>query len=200
MSSDRYVRFDHFGIRSSTEDVVLPSDAVYVDFRCYPRYTIRPARRSDSRFIYDLSMDPRIRFNSTRQEEFTFEDHEKWYAEKLSNGLNAIWVMEVGGIPVGQVRYGGVPYSCDMGHDICSFGKAEIAISIVPHEWRNGYALALLTETMPLACEWLKVDTLVALVLRGNYGSRRLFRRVGFRYVGVEERMGRCHARYEWSV
>ena len=74
---------------------------------------------------------------------------------------------------------------------------AEVAISVVPSSWRRGYALALLTETMPLARDWLKVDTLVALVLRHNWASRGLFSKAGFRYIGVEERMGRCHARYE---
>ena len=77
---------------------------------------------------------------------------------------------------------------------------AEISIMVVPSEQRKGYALTLLRETMAMAREWLKVDTLVALVLRHNYPSRRLFRRAGFHYVGAEVRMDRVHARYEWSA
>lgn len=175
-------------------------------------YTIRPARRSDSRLIYELAMDPRIRAMSTRSEEFTFEEHERWYAEKRANRLSAIWIMEVGDIPVGQVRYGiimprfcrdtdeeGVYCECVDATCRCAqvTGSAEVAISIVPHEWRKGYALTLLRETMPFVRDWLKVDTLVALVLRYNRPSRRLFRRAGFRFVGAECRMGSAHARYE---
>ena len=44
-------------------------------------YTIRPAVASDSRFIYELAMDPRIRTMSTRQDEFTFDEHERWFIE-----------------------------------------------------------------------------------------------------------------------
>lgn len=160
-------------------------------------YTIRPARDSDSRFIYDLSSDPRIRSMSTRSDEFTYEEHERWWAEKRSNGLNAIWVMEVGGLPVGQVRYGRVNDDRLWEFLTSRRREAEIATSVVPSYQGRGLGLALLTETMPLACEWLKVDTLVALVLKNNRASRRLFRRAGFRFVGVECRMDKTHARYE---
>lgn len=165
-------------------------------------YTIRPARADDSRFIYELSRDPRIRAMSTRSDEFTFEDHERWYAEKRSNGLTAMWIMEAPhGVPVGQVRYGKVLLPGYPGTGIDWVTRtAEIAISIVPLHWRKGHALRLLQGTMLLACEWLKVDTLVALVLRENGPSRNLFRRAGFRYVGVECRMGLAHARYEWRM
>ena len=154
-------------------------------------YAIRPANAADSRFLYELSMDPRIRANSTRSDEFSFEAHERWYARKLRDGRNAIWIMEVpDGVPVAQVRYGRRLEG--EGDD------AEIAISVMPSARYRGHGLRLLEETMPMACEWLKVRRLMALVLRLNYPSRRLFRRAGFRYAGVECRRGKIHARYEW--
>ena len=171
-----------------------------------PAYTVRPATAIDSRFIYLLSSDPRIREQSTRSDFFEYAEHERWYEEKLSNGLNAIWIMEAPhGLPVGMVRYGKVLVDCEWCPDTpsrhcCKWEaelQAEIAIAIVPSEQRKGYGLALLRETMPLARDWLSVDTLVALVLRNNRGSRALFRCAGFRYVGCEVRMNKVHARYE---
>ena len=81
-------------------------------------YTIRPARSTDCRFVYDLSQDPRIRMASTRSEEFSYEEHQRWWYTKRGNRLNAIWIMEIG-VPVGQVRYGK--------SDILA---AEVAISV----------------------------------------------------------------------
>lgn len=171
-------------------------------------YTIRPARASDSRFIYELAMDPRIRSMSTRSEEFTWEEHSEWWERRFTDrSTTRIWVMEVGDIPVGQVRYGRVPepweppvgWSVGQRAGLLSAlgSQAEISISVVPSQQKRGYATTLLQETMPLARELLGVDTLVALVLRHNYASRRLFWRAGFRFVGAECRMGKTHARYE---
>ena len=164
-------------------------------------YTIRPATRDDSRFIWTLAMDPSVRENSTRSEEFDFASHDAWYAEKLAHPeMHRIWIMEVGGVPVGQVRYG----RCDL-YEWCPGGggphligrQAEIAIAIDPARRGQGFAKTLLRETLDLAKSWLAVSTLVALVLRTNRRSRRLFRSLGFRYVGAECRLGRVHARYE---
>ena len=149
--------------------------------------TIRPARLSDSGFIYRLAMDPSVREMSTRSEEFHFDDHDIWFRDKLSNGLNRIWVMEVDEVPVGQVRYGIFkPW-------MSSTRTAEIAISISPMHRGKGYAKDLLTTTEPWARRDLKVDRLVALVLKSNFASMFLFESAGFRRSGEEERMGKEH-------
>lgn len=199
-SSTRYVLFEHMGIRSSTEGVVLPPDALHVDIRCYPveppSITIRPAREADCGFVYFLSMDTTVRLNSTRQDLFGSDEHESWWYRRFHDPNTKIWVMEVDGQAVGQVRYGRVIAPSGYGNFLRT--EAEIAISILSKYRGKGYARTLLTATMPWACEWLKVDTLVALVLRTNRASRRLFRKADFKYVGVECRMDKTHARYEW--
>jgi RimJ/RimL family protein N-acetyltransferase len=147
--------------------------------------TIRPAVLADSRFIYRLSMDPSVRMMSTRAEEFDFASHDRWYREKLSDGENRIWIMEVTNIPVGQVRYG----RCEE--------DAEIAISISPTERGKGYARELLLTTEPWAMDWLHVSKLVALVLKTNEASARLFLSAGYRLEGNEMRMNKAHWRFE---
>jgi len=149
---------------------------------------IRPATLADSRFIYALAMDPSVREMSTRSEEFTFEEHERWYAGKLSDDGNRIWIMEVDEVPVAQVRYG------------FAVGCAEIAISVSPAHQGKGYAGDLLDTTMPWAAQWLNVSRFVALVLTTNLRSKYLFEHAGFTYVGDEERMGKQHWRYERAV
>ncbi len=168
---------------------------------------IRPAREDDCLFVYSLSMDPIVRENSTRSDKFTYGQHKKWWAEKMSNGLNAIYILEVNGAPVGQCRYGRVQVDCESCPDTpsrhcCKWEaekQAEVAISVFPSLHGKGLGKHLLTETMPLACEQLHVSTLIALVLRNNRASRRLFRGAGFRYVGLECRLDKSHVRYEWA-
>ena len=71
--------------------------------------------------------------------------------------------------------------------------RAEIAISISPTHRRKGYAKDLLTTTEPWARRDLKIDRLVALVLKGNFASMYLFESAGFRRSGEEVRMGKEH-------
>jgi diamine N-acetyltransferase len=150
------------------------------------QHTIRPANLSDSRFIYALAMDPSVREMSTRSASFTWEQHQEWFEEKMTNGKNRIWVMEVADIPVGQIRYG----LCECEED------AEIAISIGPAHRGHGYAAELLRTTEPWAADWLHVSKLVALVLKENDASCRLFLGEGYRIEGSEERMGKQHWRF----
>ena len=148
--------------------------------------TIRPATLADSRFIYNLAMDPSVREMSTRSEAFSWEAHQDWYAEKLTNGRNRIWIMEVEDIPVGQVRYG----RCECEED------AEIAISISPAHRGKGYGADLLRTTEPWAMDWLHVRKLVALVLKDNEASCRLFLGCGYMIDGTEMRMDKSHWRF----
>lgn len=172
-----------------------------------PAITIRPARDSDCGFVYFLSMDTTVRLSSTRQDLFASDEHENWWYRRFHDPDTKIWVLEVDGQAAGQIRYGRVAVDCEACPSVpsrhcCKWEadkQAEIATSILPRYRGRGYARILLTATMPWACEWLKVDTLVALVLRKNYASRRLFRRAGFRFVGLECRMDKTHARYEWQ-
>lgn len=135
-------------------------------------------------------MDPSVRENSTRSDSFTFEAHDAWYKAKLASPANRIWVMEVEGIRVGQVRYGKV-----IG-DYGAMDQAEIAIAVSPIHREKGYALELLNTTEPWAREWLGVSRLVALVLVGNYPSQKLFEKAGYTCVGWEERLRKMHRRY----
>jgi RimJ/RimL family protein N-acetyltransferase len=155
-------------------------------------YTVRPAALADSRFLFNLSMDPSVRETSTRSDVFTFEEHERWYHQKLGSPLNRIWIMEVEDNPVAQVRYGKVEEPTAY--------EAEIAISVSPLSRGKGYASTLLRETEPLAAQFLDVTRLVALVVVGNEFSCRLFMKSGYTPMGYEIRMGKDHHRLEKSV
>lgn len=146
--------------------------------------TIRPARVADSLFIWRLSMLDDVRAMSTRSERFTFQEHERWYREKLVSIFNSIWVVEGDETPLGYVRYGRDGL------------VAEVAIAIMPDARRNGLAKDLLLTTEPWALRNLEVSRLLALVLVENEPSQRLFSSAGYAFDGFEERMGKQHQRW----
>lgn len=161
-------------------------------------YTIRRANLDDSRFLYNLAMNPSVREMSTRSDEFSFDEHNLWYRQKLANPENRMWILEVDEVPVAQVRYGATLQVWREPKRVLNL--AEIAISVSPLHRGKGYASTLLRETEPWAARDLEVRTLVALVVVGNVPSLILFRSAGYTEVGTEVRMGKRHVRFEKSV
>lgn len=104
-------------------------------------------------------------------------------------------MVEVDGVQCGYARYGKiVPDEFHVKEE----EAAEISIAIEPRMQAQGVGRELLGTTMSLACDWLGVRRLIALVLSENMPSHHLFRSCGFSYAGLETRMGKSHVRYEW--
>ena len=161
-----------------------------------PGLDIRPATNDDCEYVWRLSHDPAVQQWSTRQETFTLEQHREWWKRRFGTpSQTRIWIAEQDGLEAGYVRYGKVVE--DEFH-VKQADEAEISIAVEPSRQTRGIGKDLLQETMPLACEWLGVSRLVALVLWENKRSHKLFRSVGFKYDNLEERMGKLHVRYRW--
>lgn len=139
-----------------------------------------------SRFIYELAMNPEVREVSTRTESFTWAEHQEWWERRIVDSLILlVWVHRRA---VGYVRWGKANPE-----------DAEVAIAITPGEWGKGYAKeALLLSEPPLRWWWYpRPPKMVALVVKGNERSERLFVSAGYKPVGEVERMGKWHTRFE---
>lgn len=144
---------------------------------------LRSARRSDSRFVYDLAMLPEVRAVSTREELFTWEDHERWYDLRLFNSL--IFIVEevtAGGYgSVGYVRWGNGDHGL------------EVAIAVLPFARRRGIARSALAQSEPLVQDRWPGRDMYALVRTNNMPSWHLFAAAGYDQIGRVERMGKSH-------
>jgi RimJ/RimL family protein N-acetyltransferase len=143
------------------------------------------ATLAECRFIYDIAMDPSVRQMSTRPDAFSFEDHERWFAERLSDPETLFLTGADGPDLVGYVRY----------HR--DRRAAEVSIAVAPRHRGRGYGTELLRLGDPLAFETLGIDSITALVLPKNVASQRTFTHAGYREAGSEERAGQLHLRYE---
>jgi UDP-2,4-diacetamido-2,4,6-trideoxy-beta-L-altropyranose hydrolase len=166
-------------------------------------FVLRPAAIDDCAFLYRLSMEPSVRVNSVRSDEFTFQEHEDWFAKKLADDDARIWIALEDDIRFGQVRYQRVVY----GKQLWSGGPvatpaigarlAEVSIAL-SDGWRGrGWGRTLLGATTDWARRELRVKTLVALVLANNAASVATFRSAGYRWTADEERLGKQLWRYE---
>ena len=105
--------------------------------------------------------------------------HARWFADRLASSDGRIWIGEMDGRPIGQVRV-----------ERIAEGRAEVGISVAPEARGRGLARGLLTAGMDVARRELEVSSFIAVVRRENAVSLALFRGAGFVDYADGERNG----------
>lgn len=136
--------------------------------------TMREALLEDCRQLWLLSNDRKVRESSFHAEPIVFEDHIRWYEEKLASSDTAFYVLDIHGVIGGQIRYGR------------KGDTAEISYSVAPAFRGKGLGEKLIESTISGACNKLKVDRVLAIVKNFNNASIRTFLNAGFKKVRNE--------------
>lgn len=129
--------------------------------------TFRPAVAADSMLVHGWRNHPEIREVSGNKAPITLEEHERWFARSLADASRMIMIAELGGLPVGVVRF-----------DLAG-SEATISIFKNPEEARS-------FDLVGQATDWLfghrsDISTIRAVVLAHNRRSARAFERAGYR-------------------
>lgn len=128
---------------------------------------LRPACEEDIVFYYNWANDPYVRKNATNTTSIPWVTHQTWFKDKLHDVNSRMFVLEVSGLPVGQIRFdmqageACIDYSLDMIVRGRGWGSRLVAI---------GAALMQKIERVPLRAE----------VKAGNEASRSIFLEMGF--------------------
>lgn len=135
-----------------------------------PRLELREAEPQDVRLLFEWANDPAARAQSFTQAEIPWEDHERWFARRLSDARCLLLIAQDSrGEPLGQVRF-----------DLDEEANAIISISIAPAQRGRGYG----AEAIVRACEELRARhgprTVLAYIRQDNLASQRAFSRAGF--------------------
>lgn len=153
------------------------------------RLHIRPAGLEDVVPLWQLAMDREVRAHAFRSESIPFDRHVAWLAKKLEATNSRIWLMELDGTVVGQVRY-----------DRCPDDVAEIDFAIARELRGRGLGTRLLRLTAEPACSALGVARLRAFALESNPSSKRAFLKAGFSVVAENQPVhGRACSVFEWD-
>jgi len=76
--------------------------------------------------------------------------------------------------------------------------RAGVGITILKSERKRGYAQQALTQLLPYARRALRLHQLYCTIAESNAPSINLFRKLGFREVGVRRDWLRGNTPYEW--
>jgi RimJ/RimL family protein N-acetyltransferase len=107
--------------------------------------------------------------NSFNSKAIPWDVHEGWYAKKLTSPDCRVWIMELGRMPIGQIRY-----------ERISADTAEISLSVAPLMRGRGLGTLLLNMTLPMAAGELRVKWVRGIALSGNKASQRAFVKASF--------------------
>jgi len=144
--------------------------------------TLRAASATDERRLFDWANDPATRRSARNRQPIAWSEHCDWFAAKLAAADCAIWIAEVDGEAVGQVRLDR--------HDM----SAEIDIAVAPRHRGHGYGQAILRTLA--ADHAVGAACLQAAVRMENDASLAMFRKAGFAetnsadgFVNLEKRI-----------
>lgn len=137
--------------------------------------TFRFANRGDAELYFKWANDELVRQYSYKNDEIAFEDHLKWFEEKLQSDKVFLYLfLNESGEPVGQVRI-----------EINKDGKAIVGISTDKNFRKQGLGSKMLV----ISCENFhkhNPKSILAYIMKTNTASYYSFLKAGFHLFSEE--------------
>jgi len=134
-----------------------------------PLVTLRSVRDDDAERLLEWRNDAdAVRF-SVSGRRVTGEDHARWFATRRHDPRVHLWIAEVDGTPVGQVRV-----------DEETDGVGVVSVAVAPAHRGRGIGSEMLRAMADTAAAETTVRVLRALVHPDNVQSVRAFEKAGF--------------------
>ncbi|MGZ4714899.1 MAG: GNAT family N-acetyltransferase [Acidimicrobiia bacterium] len=133
---------------------------------------LRSATIADRDLLLALRNDADAVRWSTTAAGVTTEEHDAWLAVRLQDPACRLWIVELDGRPVGQLRV-----------DVVDVATGVVSIAVDPAARGRGVAAAALHVLQDVVRGDVQIDRLRAVVHAGNEPSRRVFAGAGFTTV-----------------
>ncbi len=136
---------------------------------------LRLVREGDCRLLFEWAVDPVARVASFHSVAISWEDHARWFAERLQDPHSVIYIGEnAAGEAVGLVRFQ------------IKGDSAVLSVNVAPEFRGQGWGRELIAFSTRSLVRVRSVRRIDALVKPGNQASVRLFETSGFRRAGSE--------------
>ena len=130
---------------------------------------VRLANKKDAKLLWLWASDPSVRSNSFQSGPIKWNQHLKWFNEKLKSKNTEILILEIDCEPAGQIRYDRVNHT-----------KAEIDFSVDIDFRGRGLGTRLLELSSESAFLNLDVKLLEGIVHEQNKASIKAFVKAGY--------------------
>jgi UDP-2,4-diacetamido-2,4,6-trideoxy-beta-L-altropyranose hydrolase len=142
---------------------------------CVP-ISIRKATETDCELIWNWANDPVVRLSAFCSGFIKYEEHIKWFYDKLYNSESVIFIgYNNKNQPVGQIRF-----------DKIKTNEYEIDVSIDKDSRGKGYGVQLIKLGIIELLKLNSASIINAFVKSNNYSSKSIFIKAGFFIKGIE--------------
>ena len=135
----------------------------------------RLAKPTDCRMYFDWANDPLTRQQSYNSEPIIYENHERWFKERLQDDHSILYVIEFNRQPIGQVRFQ------------LNQNEAVISYSLDNHYRGKGLGLWILKNGISAFRKNYSDYKIIGFVKFENIASAKVFRNLKFREVVATE-------------
>ena len=131
--------------------------------------TFKRIQENDCDLLFKWVNDESVRKNSFNSRPITYEDHKKWFNNKLKSNNSLIYICYINGNAVGQIRI-------DIEEEI-----GFIDYSIDDNYRGKGYGTQLLIKVLEeLVYSSIKIKKIIGRVKYENIASQRAFEKSGY--------------------
>lgn len=152
----------------------LKKDAPDATLQQDQEITLRRATARDARFLYNLRNEETVRKASFRTNPVSWEDHIQWLQKKLAGNDSVIFIVKIGDISIGQIRF-----------DSRGDTSADINIAISKKYRGKGYgSKAIQSASKQFFAVSPSARGIRAHIKENNTSSCRAFEAAGYRRIG----------------
>lgn len=138
-------------------------------------FILRAIREEDCDLLFEWVNDREVRQAAFNSDTILYEDHRKWFYNKLGSSLTHIFIICVGENPVGQIRI-----DMESNEGIISYSIAKVYRG-------HGYGARALEKLVDeVKARGIKIERLIGKVKNNNIRSCRAFEKAGF--IGVKRK------------
>ncbi len=130
---------------------------------------IREATINDATVLFDWANDPKTRENSFNSGTIDWNDHIRWFKNKLNDLSSKIYILHSNEKPIGVVRF-----------EIND--TTIIGVTVAPSHRGMGFGAEILKTASNTFWE-NNTDTLLAYIKKDNNASQRVFEKAGFTFL-----------------
>jgi spore coat polysaccharide biosynthesis predicted glycosyltransferase SpsG/RimJ/RimL family protein N-acetyltransferase len=140
---------------------------------------LRLAEAQDAAVLWRLANEPSVRANSFTKTPIPLDEHLAWYARQLSDKKTLLFILEVAGAVVAQVRYAKTaPH------------EAEVHFAVAGAFRGKGLGTMALALSRERASKELKISKVKGLVIEPNPPSAKAFLAAGYTRAGTARERG----------
>jgi UDP-2,4-diacetamido-2,4,6-trideoxy-beta-L-altropyranose hydrolase len=149
---------------------------------------LRPVCETDRRLLFEWVQDPVSRAASFHSAPITWEDHSRWFAERLHDPNSVIYIGEnANHEQVGLVRF----HIADE--------SAVLSVNVAPEFRSKGWGKELIFFSTRMLARARSIKRIEALVKPANYASVSLFEASGFQQTLTKQIAGQTALLFTWE-